>query len=452
MRDWRDARIGNGLAVAAILLAAAQLARPLYAPTLAHAPYDLIHFWRAGVMWLDGASPYDPGYAVFDPAYRTVPTADEYNVRPFFYPPAARVLFEPLALFSFAGARSFLTLVSLILWGGVCRFLAAAMPGSSAAPMLRRTAMVAVGLAFCLPQMRLATEFGQVTAWVVAAITGVLAARRCAPGLASDLFLAACVFVLMLKPPLGLAVCLVLALRRERWRALAIATAAVALATLYGATGDLVGTLSAYLANGAAYDGFWENNLLWTSSLSVLLVGLGLPAPGGVALAGAVVLSGAALGLARRLSTPDALFAATVASLLLMPSHSYDYLVLVPFLPQLARARGAALRLVAIGGLCVAYGQPAQLSAQTFSFLTGRNAEAVGYLFGAPRFETIGIVLFGAGAALLLARGRGAPVADSPSEFLVERADLRMLPQHLLQRAEHLVPRGLRRRALHDDH
>ena len=411
-QGWQEGRhLARGLVGLALLLALSQILRPLYAPGSAYPPFDLIHFWRAGVMWAEGASPYDPAYAA-------AALPGDYLARPFFYPPAARVLFEPLALWSFEDARTPYTLLAASLWSLVCWLTARALPASW--PLGARLAGLALLLAFALPQVRLATEGGQVTVLMVATLAGLLALRDRA-GLASDLGLAACVFVLMLKPPLGLALCLVLALRRKRWHALALATGAVLLATLYGSNGRPDLALHAYLANAALYDGFLENGPQLTSGLGPLLFALGLPVPGGVALALGAVLVGAGLGLARRVSTPDALLLAVAACLLLLPSHSYDYLMLLPFAPQIVRARGAPARILAVAALLLAQASAMAKAAQTLGLIHQANPEGAGYLFTAARIDTLGIALFACGAALMVVRAR--PPRDA-SKLLVERPHL----------------------------
>ena len=407
----RDERLRRGLAGAGLLLALSQALRPLYAPDAAYPPFDLIHFWRAGVMWAEGASPYDPAYAA-------AALPDDYLARPFFYPPAARVLFEPLAAWSFEAARTPYTLLAAALWGLVCWLTARALP--LGLPLSLRAAGLALLMAFALPQVRLATEGGQVTVLMVAAVAGLLAALRASPsgaspGVLPDTGLAACVFVLMLKPPLGLALCLVLALRRARWRALALATVAVLLATLHGSQGRPDLALAAYVANAGLYDTFLENGPQLTSGLGALLFALGLPAPGGLVLALLAVATGAALGLARRVPLADALLLAVAASLLLLPSHSYDYLILLAFLPRLMAARGAAARLLAVAALLLAQASATARTAQALGLIHQENPDGAGYLFTAARIDTLGIVLFALGAALLVAGVGARKGAERPA-------------------------------------
>ena len=387
------------LASAALVLCAFLLLRPLYAPDAAYPPFDLIHFWRAGAAWAAGGHPYA---AAFEEA--VLPGG--YLVRPFFYPPAARVFFEPLGRLSFEEARLVVALAALPVWGAVAVLTARALPSRVSFPL--RLAGVSLALVLALPQVRLATEGGQVTPLVAAALAGLLWATRGG----RSLLAVPCLFVLLLKPPLGVAVCLVLFLRGGRLRTLTLTGLAVALATLWGLNGDPA-LITGFLHNAARYAGFVENGPLYASGLAVPLHHLGLPAPSGLVLTGLLIVAAAALG-ASRTPPSHALLGVTCISLLLLPTHSYDYLLLVPFAPVLWRARGAARALVLPAGLVLAQASALAKAGQSVGIVPP-GGDGAGFLRAATVLDTGAILVLTLGVAFLVAAPSGRAQTAGPA-------------------------------------
>lgn len=368
-----------------------------YLPNAAVSGWDFIHFWSAGRAWLSGLSPYDASLAA-----DSVPAP--FVVRPFFYPPMVRPLFEIFGFFDFATARAGFAAVSAALWIGVGILTSRALPTEW--PAAARLVALPLAIGFLIIPVRLSTEIGQVAVLVVAAVAALLWSKRT---IHSWITVGLVLMVLSLKPQIGLPLAVVIGLRWGDWRSVGLATGLVLALFLYGCGGSPGSTVSQFIANAGAYSQFPENAPGATSGLPLVLSALGLPSFSGFAYLAAAMVG--AVIIAFSASTKEAaLLWTAVFSLLTQPSHGHDYLVLIPMIPIILR-QGEVWRYgAACGALLISQGP-------MLATLAPSRVLADHFLFSAV-IDTAGIALIAVG--VLGGAMCGAPTGgpDRPTDRL----------------------------------
>jgi hypothetical protein len=287
---------------------AVQLIVELAVPPAAAGHHDILAFWSAGRLILQGK----PG-DLYDAASLTaiqrevIPEPVGMNgYMPFINPPLAAVVFAPFAAFPAWGAR--------LVWGCVNVVLAVGAAAWLSRGMARRERLLATALIATSFPMYHALAEGQWSILLLAAgLAAMAAARRGAWG-TTGVALA----VLWLKPQFIILPLLALALGRQ-WRALgtAVLTGAVAVLAALPFTGlppnqAYVGYLldvvtSHFSGAGAGAASAWQGDLASTEGLNGLLVGwLGQGSVGlvNVLWAGLVLVVGGLYAFAMRSVAP----------------------------------------------------------------------------------------------------------------------------------------------------
>ena len=273
----RWARLGPVLVVTLLGLgaaAAAQLVAELAAPPGVTGHHDLLAFWAAGRLILDGraADLYDA--AALTALQRTViPVPIGMNgYMPYINPPFAAAAFAPLAALSEPVARAVWALLNVALAGGAAAWLTRGLP-------IRERLLGALLIVTCYPVYHALAE-GQWSILLLAAgIVAITAARQGRWGFAG---LALAVF--WIKPQFVVLPLLALVLGR-RWRAVAmtVATGLAAVLVALPLTGvQANATYVAYLLDvvmshfsgaGAGTSAVWQGDLASTEGINGLLVG-----------------------------------------------------------------------------------------------------------------------------------------------------------------------------------
>jgi hypothetical protein len=337
---------------------AVQLIAELASAPSAAGHHDILAFWAAGRLILEGrpGDLYDA--TALTTLQRTViPEPIGMNgYMPFINPPVAAVAFAPLAVLSEPVARVAWAALNVVLVAAAGLWLSRGLPGRE-----RLVATLLVATSF--PAYHALAEGQWSIVLLVASLAALAAARRGAWGLAG-----LAIGVLWLKPQFIVLPLILLVLAR-RWRAVgaAIATGAIAVIVAQPLTGlsanlTYVGYLvdvvtSHFSGAGPAGGAVWQGDLASTEGLNGLFVGwFGQDAVGLVNLlwAGSIVVLAGLYGLAMRavrpgFDTPGArrmLAAGIVLVLLVNPNQFVQDCVLI-FLALEALWPGAPERRLA---------------------------------------------------------------------------------------------------------
>ena len=320
---------------------AVQLVAELASAPSAGGHHDVLAFWSAGRLILEGR----PGDLYDATALTTlqrtlIPVPIGMNgYMPFINPPVAAVAFAPLAALPEPAARVLWAVMNVVLVAAAGLWLSRGM-----AQRERLLAMLLVATSF--PVYHALAEGQWLIVLLVAGLAALAAARRGAWGLAG-----LALGVLWLKPQFIVLPLLSLLLAR-RWRAVGMAFATGAIAVLVALPwtglpanltylGYLAGVVTSHFSGaGAASGSVWQGDLASTEGLNGLFVGwFGQGAVTLVNLlwAGSVVVLGGLYGLATRAVRPGfdspaarrMLAAGIVLVLLLNPNQFVQDCVLV---------------------------------------------------------------------------------------------------------------------------
>ncbi|MEO1136385.1 MAG: glycosyltransferase 87 family protein [Pseudomonadota bacterium] len=284
---------------------------------------DFVYFWQAGHMWAMGQSPYLADYISSG--------AERFSIftNPFFYPPNTLPFLSLMAPLSPRAAANALTLLSVASMFGVITLIT-----QSSRVLNARLSMTYVFIILILfvslymrPSIRI-IMYGQIT-WILALgcaafIYGMLSQRR--------VLTTAGLVLLLLKPQFGLPA-LVFALMQATTRTSAI-TAIIATG-VFGviglSVGDPIENLRQLLQNVSIYSSLPENNAMTSGGLNQLFSMFSYSPPKlaqiAIALAPAAVLARYARGQA---AAPAGACAALCWAFFALPSHSTDFILLLP--------------------------------------------------------------------------------------------------------------------------
>jgi hypothetical protein len=300
---------------------------------------DFQYFWQAAQMWASGRSPYLADYVENGAATFAL------FVNPFFYPPNILPLISPLAALAPHDAASLLFMLSAasvfalsIMLSRQARRLHARMPVEYLFIIL-----ICVMSFYMRPFLKVAM-YGQITILLALGFAAFLIGRHHGRGALVAIGLVA----LLVKPQFGLPVA-VFALMQASTRAPALI--AIAVTGVFAALGLMVGNpienFAAFLNNIATYSHLPENQAGTSGGLNQLYILLSIELPlvvrVGVALAPAFFL-------ARIAKSDHGAYAAACAALvwacIALPTHSTDFVILIPalvclFLPTPFSVRAA---------------------------------------------------------------------------------------------------------------
>jgi hypothetical protein len=286
-------------------------------------PLDYAAFWSAGRLALQGqaAGAYDT--AIIGPVQRGVVAMAPPSVFPFFYPPAALLIFAPLALLPYWAS---FTVFAAAQWWALIYILRRVLPR----PWPTSTLVMA-------PAILLSTSIGQNGCLMAACLAAGSALVESRPGLAG-----AALGVLVIKPHIAVLVPAALLLGRQ-WRCLAaaagVAAALLATSLMFGVA-PWLSFLHASAQARAVVEGFaedWEKMI--TPFAAVRLAGFSLPVAYAAQAAAAAI---ALLALIRCRNAAGAwLIAVLAAGTPLVSPYLFDYdlpLSLVPVAMVVAAA------------------------------------------------------------------------------------------------------------------
>lgn len=398
----RPGRIADALLAGLAALAFSQLV--LLAVARAGDPgYDFRYYWLAGRLWLEGISPYGPGFA--EAAGRLIGEGNRPEI--WANPPTFWLPSVLLALFDLGTAWQLwlaLSLGALLLASASVAFALSqpSWPGRArAAPELRAGTVFCLHLAVMatMEVTRIALFVGQSSVFVYlgsALLLAGLARGRPAVGVVGLVLLCA-------KPQVGAIVALALLLRGGARAIVLPAIVASLLLLLPAMLGDPLVLLN-WLASVASYDGASYANqpfamsgirhVLWAYSGhdigNLAAMAVALAAGAGVAIRARVRARGARpTGQAlAHLVAVEILIALSLA-----PLHLYDFVVIGVAMTALAASRGAAA-LAGFAGLALCL-RPSDLH---IALLAGDFV---------PLFPGTVLATFGVAMMLLAAMGSG---------------------------------------------
>lgn len=284
---------------------------------------DFKYFWQAGHMWAAGQSPYLPDY-ITEGAKNFGDFAN-----PFFYPPNALPFLSLAAPFSPRDVANGLTLISLACLFGVTGLITQASKRiSTRIPPVYIFIILIIFAAFYMrPSIRV-LMYGQIT-WVLALgfaayFYGLFEKR--------NICMAIGLTILLLKPQFGLPVLAFALIRPEsRLPALTAGAATGFLGVAGLLTGDPVENARQLLLNISVYSSLPENNPAASGGLNQLYNFIKVDPPKVVqlliALAPVVILARYAR---RQAAAGAAACAALVCGFLAFPTHSTDFILLLP--------------------------------------------------------------------------------------------------------------------------
>ena len=292
---------------------------------------DFPYFWTAGSMWLEWRSAYSPEYL------ETGRTFFSTFSNPFFYPPALLPLLAPLGMASPHQAAAGLAILSII-----CLYIILAISAHLANQFEHGTRQpyCLIGIAlyaslYMRPVIRV-VEYGQITLIIACAITVLLAAIHFRKPVLTTLGLT----VAMVKPQFG-APLLAFCLMRKETRIPAVASIlCIGTLSLLGlAQGDLFANLKVFFANVHIYSTLSENRQNVSGGMNLLFHWLNIDPPLFIRLCLAV-FPASLLAWAMRANTSREFFiagafAVIVWGFIVLPSHSTDYVLLLPGLALL---------------------------------------------------------------------------------------------------------------------
>lgn len=410
----QDTRIHRLVVPAVAALLALGAAWYLYRVSLSvsrDAGYDFRYLWLAGRLWLDGVSPYLPGYQEAGAALIDRGHVPELWV----YPPNWWAISSALGLtgLSDAGFRwnltgiAFAALSSLLTVAAFRRLHPRAVfhiPGvgnlfahGGALALLHffgTAALEATALTLAVGQTSLLVLFGM-------ALLLFGASRASLPLAVTGLAL------IFLKPQIGIVFLIVLPFLGVWARRLVLWAIAVSAALALPALIADPDVLTNFVRNVAAYDGFTDANLPQAMTglrLAVWeLIGrdIGNIAAAGVTVAAALLLFAGPFGPLAAAEPEVRVWQAVTLIVALMaaiaPLHYYDFVLVVALVPALLLARGLARVAGLIGGALI-------LRADGLGKLTGLYDPEVA-IFEGSILATIGGVLLLVAAADAVRRG-----------------------------------------------
>lgn len=360
---------------------------------------DYQFIWLAGAMWAEGQNPYADEYARLGRELFS-----GLNVpRVWFYPPSwwpiatlsAQTTYETgVVVWRIVGALSLVTGIAVITLA--ChRHLAPLSPLRMAAFFAFATLMSATPIALSLGQTSFLSFLGAalfIAAW--------LGDRR--------VLMVAALFLLMLKPQIGLPFAMFLLARRMWWPSLAAGAVLSLLAAAVPLSISGIGPfLDTYLAQLGYHETLPPNHPIEMTGLRNLfweLFGWRVPS-----LPLALVCAALAFALGFTRAAEPRQRALTLAALLVLlclfvPLHTYDMMLIAPLVVLGATASTPA-QIMGLAGLLVIF------RANNLAALTGFYPPETLYAFGS-RLTTIGL-LFLACAVLLAVLVRYRPTAGA---------------------------------------
>ncbi len=304
---------------------------------------DFRLIWLSGQLWMSGVSPYSSD---FSEAYLAA-FGEGPNTHFWVYPPYWIALSAPLSMLPFRSALMVWNLLNLGLLGLTAWLTAERI---SAVVAQRRIAFLTI---FIFGGLLQATPFalalGQ-SAFLVAAgaavfIKGYVERKQ--------VWLAAGVLLLMLKPHLGLVALCLLAMRPSAWRAAAgaaiVCAGFTALAIFSAGFEETIGGFLNALSNyrDVRFSATQPENLTGFVHLWSLVSGWSPPTGAMVLLAGGVSAATAVL-----VKDPhDRCLIMVGAMIALVPMHTYDFGLVLVMLPLLARRTSWQLLAAVVGCL-----------------------------------------------------------------------------------------------------
>jgi hypothetical protein len=352
-------------------------------PITDYFPVDFKYFWMSGALWLDETSPYGPE---FEELGRAEFPGERIN--PFFYPPNWRAVTSMLALLSPARAELIWAALSGAAIIAACwqMSIVSSVKGSN----LSRWRLFAVCLFLigCVTHsVDISILIGQPAPFILLAFTSLLLSI-----VRSNPYLAAIAMtILLMKPQLSIALAAIgLLIPSLRGPTVVAGTATGALALFGLGFESPVQNFLAFLNNISLYNTLPENWPIHMSGPDFLLAVIGLNAPNafvwvGVSVAASMV---AAFYVARRppnLQNPDIVAAlvlfSAVATVFIMPTHNFDFLMITPALCFVIRY--AQMRMVGLVGLFLV-ARSMSFSVVTEEFIFEEKASLVGL------YDTIG--------------------------------------------------------------
>lgn len=306
--------------------------------------FDLHIIWVAGKLWASGQNPYGEAFSSeYAASFGPVPEMHQLVYPPYWFPIAV-----PLSFLSFETACLVWRLINfgLLVWA---TFLTSRIMAEKNPPRFWTIFLFGLGYVTLMQPTARVFSFGQTTLLLYFALAAIFY------GLSKkhQWLLASGLFVVALKPNIGVVAYLVVAMMPEWRRTLAFATFALILAAvpvlLLHAPSD---TLSGLLIQLRRYYAIYANRPPNMVGLFHFLDALPSALTANVLIGAATVVSLAAF----RLKSPEVLKFArvTMAILLLVPLHSYDMVMLaIPAIFNWSQGTLALRTLLAFAGLLI---------------------------------------------------------------------------------------------------